>query len=82
MTPEEFRALQGRYANDPELRRRIDSAASADDAVRLLAADGITATASDIAQLTGIDAELDLDTLDAVSGGGEGEYSEFNYTFN
>jgi predicted ribosomally synthesized peptide with nif11-like leader len=82
MRPEDFQALQGRYANDPELRRSVDSAASADDAVRLLAEVGITATASDIAQLTGAGAELDLDTLDAVAGGGAGEYSEFNYTFN
>jgi len=80
MTPEDFQALQARYANDPVLRQRVDSAASTDEAVRLLAADGITVTASDVAQLTGADAELDLDTLDAVAGGGD--YSDFNYTFN
>ena len=79
MASTDFESLQTRYGNDPEFRGRLDSAASTEEAIHLVAEYGIDATASMIAQLSGSSVELDLDLLEQVSGG---EYGVLNFTFN
>jgi len=84
MTPEELESLRARYTTDSDLRRRVDEAASTEEAIAVLRAAGFDATASDIAQLSATDVELDLDTLGQVSGGfaGQNGINDFNFTLN
>ena len=79
MTPEDFQSLRTRYGTDAEFRDRLDSAASAEAAIKVLGESGFDATASDLAQLGGAHVELALEMIDQVSGGG---YVDFNFPVN